>query len=412
MRVSIISIGDELLKGATINSNAAFIGQELTSIGIIPSSCLTVPDSPEPVVKALSLLLPENDIVISTGGLGPTADDMTKEIIAGHFGLELIEDQETKNILIERWRRLKRGDIPERVITQALVPEGAIVYPNKVGTAPGIQIDSSHDGKNSTVIMLPGPPRELIPMFKDSVIPFIKENMEERVFTKTMHLAGVPESVAEEKIISIPGFPLEKLGLAYCASPRSVRVFLTGKDEETVNSSAAKVEELFKQECLPQGYESDIEYVSALLREKSMTLSSAESCTGGMIAAEVTELAGSSDIFKGSLVVYSNEAKIKMLGVESSVIETKGAVSSECAEQMLVKVQEKFNTDAAIAVTGIAGPGGGTTEKPVGLVYIGVALGDKKIVREYNFPGDRNLVRYRTVHTSMNTLKDLLLGYI
>jgi nicotinamide-nucleotide amidase len=409
MKVSLLCIGDELLKGATVNTNMAYVGQKLLEIGIVSESAVVALDKKENLVKALDNLLAESDLVISTGGLGPTADDVTRPVIAEYFGRKMYQEEEIKKQLSERWLRLKRGPIPERLMTQTFVPEGSDILPNNVGTAPGTWLTADWNGKEKHVVMLPGPPMELEPMFEESVLPRLKGMLKGKLFSKLYFVADTPESIAEDKMQPVIK-ENDQLSVAYCASPGNVKLFLSSFNEKQFKKACASAEEIFKDKILSNGCNSLAEEISKLLRERKSKISTAESCTGGMIAAALTDISGSSDIFPGSIVSYSNECKEKILGVSSETLKNFGAVSEECAKEMLMKVCEKFGTEGGISATGIAGPSGGTKEKPVGLVYIGVKFKDKVLVRKNNFSGNREMVRYRTATTAFNMLRNLILG--
>lgn len=410
MKISVICIGDELLKGSTINTNLAYIGQQLLNFGLIPFNSMTVPDSQKPVTEAVEYLLPKSDLIITSGGLGPTADDMTKAVIAEYFGMKLVRNEDAAKNIEARWSRLRRGAPPESVMTQALVPDGAEMLPNNAGTAPGIWIRKDFSGAPKYLVMLPGPPVELRTMFSESVMPRIKNLMSGRLYTELFYLAGIAESIVEEKMIPVIS-DYSDLSVAYCASFWEVKLFLTSPSPETVRTASEKARKIFAQNILCDGNKNLVEEVSMILRKEKCMLATAESCTGGMIASAVTELSGSSEIFAGSVVAYSNDVKEKILGVEQDIIKAHGAVSSECASAMLDKICENFNTEAGISVTGIAGPTGGTAKKPVGLVYIGVRFRDKKIVREFNFMGTRELVRMRSQAAAFNIFRNLYYGY-
>ena len=409
MKLAILCIGDELLKGATVNTNMAFLGQELLQLGVIPERAMVVADRREELHHALEVLLADIDLVITTGGLGPTADDLTMASVAEFTGRKLVRDLEVETSILERWTKLKRGNPPERVLVQAMVPEGVEILPNQVGTAPGIWLEMAGGrfGSEKIIVMLPGPPVEIAPMFRDFVMPKIKTLLKSKIFADLLFTVGIPESIVEESVGPyIDG--VKNLSVAYCASPGGVRLFLSSPDEALLRRKSKEIREFFKHDLLPDGCETLVEEISQLLRERGERIATAESCTGGLIAAEITGLPGSSDIFPGSVVTYSNEVKIELLGVPRQIIVDHGAVSEECAAAMLEKVCEKFATAAGIAVTGIAGPAGGTQEKPVGLVYIAVRYRGKQVVKEHNFSGNREMIRLRTVNTAFNLLRKLM----
>lgn len=407
MRVSVLCIGDELLKGATVNTNLADIGKELLAAGIVPVQEMTVPDEEISIKKSLCYLHNCSDLIITSGGLGPTCDDISKEVVSNFFNTKLIENPKFVESIKLFWSKRKPGSLPDRVLRQALVPEGAEILPNEVGTAPGIWMQT---GDSKYLAMLPGPPHELRCMLKKYLLPKIENINENRLITAKLFLAGVPESIAEDRSAPI----LDKIGnvsVAYCASPEGVKIYLTSTDSSSLLTADTMLREEFAENVLSLESSSLPEEVMHLLKEQKLLLSTAESCTGGMIAAAITDLAGSSEVFHGSLVVYSNEWKHNMLGVSSEVLERYGAVSEECVREMVDNLCKKFSVKAGIAVSGIAGPGGGTDEKPVGLVYIGVKVRNKSIVKKYNFPGKRYIVRKRTLYTALNILRKLLKNY-
>lgn len=407
MKVSILSIGSELLKGSTVNTNLAFLGQALTAAGFPAERGAIVPDSGKSMAEALASLVPVSDIIITTGGLGPTSDDITRQVVCEFFGLALKEDAELRKKLEEHWQCLKRGDAPEALYAQAQVPENAIILKNRNGTAPGLWLKTQKDGGAKIIILLPGPPSELEPMFIEAVIPRLEAINPDRIFTEHFMVAGAAELLVQKQVEAVMGnLPVE---LAYCASAEGVRVFLAGPDRTLLKTKAVELKNIFGNAVLANDSLSLVEEVSCRLRSRQFTLSTAESCTGGMIAAAVTGLPGSSDIFKGSIVAYSNEVKEKIVGVPVEVLRKHGAVSEECVAAMVDNVCAMFKTDTGMAVSGIAGPGGATPGKPVGLVFIGVRVRDCSEVRKFNFHGSRESVRRRVVANAFRMLRDLLL---
>ena len=413
MELCLICIGDELLKGATVNTNMAFIGESLLEIGIIPKYSLVVPDSRQPILDALDDALSKSDFIITTGGLGPTADDITKEVVAEKFGLRLHEDGEIAAGLVHYWDSLKRGIMPSRILNQALVPEGAEVIKNHYGTAPGLHLsgDPLKNGSVKHIILLPGPPAEMRPMFKDQALDIVKEQLKTHLFAELLHVVGLGESTVEDRMIPvIEGH--KNLSVAYCASPEYVRVFLTSPDKDFLHKKTREVMALFKGELLSEGVKSLSEDVLFMLKRKMMKLAVAESCTGGIIAQRITDLPGSSAVFKGGVISYSNEVKSGILGVDPSLFELggPGAVSQECAAAMVEGVCAKLNAEAGMATTGIAGPDGGTATKPVGLVYVASRFGGKTLVRECHFRGGREQIRHRAASAALNLLRRQILG--
>ena len=406
MKVGVLCIGDELLKGAVINTNLAYMGQRLLEIGIMPELCLEVPDEPHDVVQALEYALQHADFIITSGGLGPTADDLTKQSIAEYLRMPLELDPAAEKAVRDRWNSLKRGALPLNFLNQAYIPHGAKALLNSFGSAPGIYITTP---ASKRIVMLPGPPSELHPMFDHQLLPILKEQLDTRIYTRLFHISGVPESRVEERTIPIiqanPG-----LSVAYCAAPEFVKLFLKTTDPDCLAKAEKMVRTEFAPELLHDSSHTVAEEVILLLKERSAALALAESCSGGLIAKLMTDVPGSSEVFFGGVVSYANSAKQHLLGVSADTLAKHGAVSAECAAEMLQGAAEQFQVPCSISVTGIAGPDGGTAEKPVGLVYIGVKCFDQVLVKEYRFRGSRAQVRERTAAVALNTLRRMLLG--
>jgi PncC family amidohydrolase len=440
LNISVICIGDELLKGFTVNTNLTDIGQAMTNAGLIIHEAEVIPDTKNAIIEMIERLFNHNtDIIITSGGLGPTVDDLTKQTIAGFLELPLKHNEDIVASLKKYWGQ-RSQPMPDSLLSQALIPEGAKWFPNEVGTAPGILIKAEKFKKSDTtaspitdhrlpttnictalpqhcitedfpcIIMLPGPPSELNPMFKKYVLPFLESIEPEKRFTETIHVFGLSESVVESRTEDIIASSKD-ISIAYCASPEAVKVYLSSSDQDILKATKIKIKAVLKDRLLPDGVVSPAEYIVKIFKEKNLTLACAESCTGGMIAAAITDIPGSSAIFKGSLVTYSNEWKENLLKVPKNILIEYGAVSSECAEAMVENLCLLYDSDAGISITGIAGPDGGTSEKPVGLVYIGVKFKDKTVVKQYNFPGGRERIRRRTVSTALNILVDLVKNY-
>ena len=301
---------------------------------------------------------------------------------------------------------MKRGALPLNFLNQAYIPRGAKALLNAFGSAPGIYITTAGAKR---IVMLPGPPSELHPMFDDQLLPILKSQLDRRIHTRLFHISGVPESRVEERTVPIirahPG-----LSVAYCAAPEFVKLFLKTSDPALLEKAEKSVRAEFAPELLHDSSHTVAEEVVLLMKERSCLLALAESCTGGLIAKLITDVPGSSEVFCGGVVSYANAAKRDLLGVSADTLAKYGAVSNECASEMLAGAVERFSAGCAISVTGIAGPDGGTAEKPVGLVYIGVRCFDQALVKEYRFRGSRSQVRERTAAVALNTLRRMLLG--
>ena len=412
MKVGVLCIGDELLKGAVINTNLGHMGAKLLEAGIYPQMALEVPDRSEDVIRALKILMKETDFVLVSGGLGPTSDDLTKPAVAEFLGRKLFRSEEAVKAITERWASMKRGELPLHFLSQADIPEGAELIPNHYGTAPGIflQLGEKDPFPGKRIAMMPGPPSELNPMFDLQVLPLVKNALDGKLFSFLFHIAGVGESRVEERMQKIiAAFPA--LSVAYCAAPEFVKLFITSANAETIQKASGMIRREFEKELLSDETKSVAEEVLLLLKEKAFTLSLAESCTGGLISQLVTNVPGASEVYSGGIVCYSNEVKNRLLGVEETILREHGAVSSQCAGAMLEGLKKAFGSTCGISVTGIAGPGGGTPEKPVGLVYIGVFCGENSHVGRYLFRGSREQVRARSAAVALNTLRCMLKGY-
>ena len=412
MKISILCIGDELLKGITINTNQAFIGQELLSQGIIAEHSLVVADEALSLTNALDYLFSTSDVVVTTGGLGPTADDMTKQVIAEYLGLSFVQDAPALANLNKYWsKRHERNELPDYVADQAMVIENSTVLQNGQGTAPGmwLKVPDNKFGASKYLTMLPGPPREMGPMFTDGVLPLLHKMGSSISFNKLYYIAGIAESLVEVKMQPIIE-ELKNLSVAYCASYDGVKLFLKSDSEDSTARAEVEVNNIFANNILPENHTDLAEDVVRLLSEKNLTLSTAESCTGGKIAGRITDVPGSSAIFPGGIVTYSNEWKEKELGVSKQTLEEFGAVSEQCVTELVNNLMIKSGTNAGISVSGIAGPTGGTADKPVGLVYVAVRLNDICTVKRYEFTGNRQSVRDRTVSKALNTLRELLVA--
>jgi nicotinamide-nucleotide amidase len=411
-RVEIINTGSELLLGRVRDSHLSWLGRKLFEVGLRVTRQTTVPDGGV-IRDALLEAFSRAEIVIVTGGLGPTTDDITREVVAELLGLRLKLHQETLNRIHERCR--KRGfAFQDRMSRQAMVPEGAIVIPNDYGTAPGLHIAPTEGVSWITphLFLLPGPPRELQPMASAYVIPYLsglvsgKEYNECRIYK----VVGMGESLLEAAV----GLELSKRGdieVGYCARPNEVDFRLIGPRailEEVEPFVLAGVGDHLVSDDSGSMEEVLVNY----LREAGVTLATAESCTGGAIADSITDVAGSSDVFLGGYVAYSNECKSRMLGLDPELIRKHGAVSAEVVEGMARGALDKTGASHALAVTGIAGPGGGTPEKPVGTVWLALAsmCDDKTIVWKENFPTDRITFKQMVVQSALDRLRKRLKG--
>lgn len=417
MRAEILTIGDEILIGQITNTNSVWIAQELNLLGIKVVHMSSVSDDKEAIIKAFDDAATRAEFVFITGGLGPTKDDITKKTFAEYFNTILEIDERVLNTVKGFFERRNR-ELTEINRQQALVPKGCIVIENKNGTAPGMWMKKG----NTVFISMPGVPYEMKSMMSELILPKIKsENKLPHIYHKTVLTQGLGESFLAEKIEKWEDALAENnIKLAYLPQPGIVRLRLStfGENSEVLKSVIEnEIEKL--REIIPEyiyGYENYGEdqpglekIVSELLRERKLRVSLAESCTGGYIASLFTSLAGSSDIFNGSIVPYQNQIKHELLHVDAALFETVGAVSKECVIQMANETRKKFHTDYAIATSGIAGPAGGTAEKPVGTVWVAVASPEKTIALKFLFGDNRQRNIQMTANAALNMLRKIIL---
>jgi len=409
MNVALLFTGNELLKGSTVNSNLAFLGEALASAGIPPVLELCAGDTPQMISAAVADAVHVADTLVVCGGLGPTADDVTLECVSRFFGKKLAMDDALR-AKIEAYWHSRRIDHPAKSqYKQALVPEGAEVLPNPRGTASGIAFTSTYAGKQCNVFLLPGPPREFRPMVQEELLPRLKRLAgADTLVTKGFLAAGMGESLLSKIVMPlIAPFPVE---FGCTAKAEGCALFLSGRDPDAVDRAVEVARAGIGAQALPAGEIHLAPYILALLKAKHLTLTTAESCTGGLIGQLLTAVPGSSERYLGGVVTYSNELKHRLLGVPEEVLASCGAVSEETALAMVSGACSRLGSDCAVAVTGIAGPGGGTPEKPVGLVYVAAQVkGSAKCLRCL-FSGDRETVRERSAAAALNLLREGLLS--
>lgn len=417
MRCEIIGVGTELLMGQTTNTNARDISRELSALGVGVYYQSVVGDNRERLEEVFKCALERVELVILTGGLGPTSDDITRDTVTEVLGLSLEKNEEWEQRLEEFFKRLGRTMV-ESNRRQALIPQGAILLPNHRGTAPGIYLEK----EGRTVVMLPGPPRELFPMFREQVIPRLQAGLEERgnlavLKSKVLRVIGLGESAMAEQIQPILEAQ-ENPTIAPLAKGTEVHLRITARaaaPEEADRLISAKVAEI-REALGDHVYGEDdekLEFVVArLLLESGQTVALAESCSGGLLSHRLTNVPGSSSYLLGGFVTYSNEAKIEVLGVEKRLLEAKGAVSAEVASMMAEGARKLCGANIGVGITGIAGPGGETPEKPVGLTYIALSAPGAEFARRYEFWGSRLEVKERASQTALHLLRLYLLGKI
>ncbi|HLT59373.1 MAG: competence/damage-inducible protein A [Limnochordales bacterium] len=406
VRAELVMIGTEMLLGEIVDSNAARIAQRLAALGIHVYFKTTVGDNWTRMALALSQALSRADIVITSGGLGPTQDDLTREVVAAVLGVPLVEDPEAL-AHVEGWFRRMQREMPASNRKQALVPQGAVVIPNPRGTAPGIIARRGHQA----VICLPGVPYELTAMMDESVIPYLERHFAPngRLHSRVLKFYGIGESALAERLGDL--LNMENPTVATYAGRAEVRVRITARtsDGTAPEDLLAPVEAEVRRRAGEYLYGVDQDTLETVagraLAALGWTVGLAESCTGGLIAARLTNVPGSSAYFLGSVVAYSNEAKAQLLGVPPDVLAEHGAVSAPVAEAMAAGAMERLGATMGVSVTGIAGPGGGTPEKPVGLVYIGLARGDWREVHRLQLAGDRERIRWHTSQAALDLIR-------
>ena len=374
MRAVILTIGDELLIGQVLNSNAAWLGEQLGFTGIDLLRTVTVGDDLELLGRELANAVRDADLVIVTGGLGPTHDDVTRDALASFFGVELRIDEDTFAAIRDRFERRGRR-MPESNRTQAMVPEGFLPLPNTAGTAPGLWRE---DDAGKMMAVLPGVPHEMKQLFVNEVQPRVLRHSDLRIIEhRTLRTAGIGESRLQERIGDLSDVLSPTLRLAFLPGTSGVRLRMTGfgdtRDEvrEKLERLEKRLRDRIDRFVYGTNDESIEQVVGRMLTERGLTIAVAESCTGGHVAHQITNVSGSSSYLVGGVVAYSNEIKTTFLGVDEEMLDREGAVSKEVASQMASGVRERLGADIGISTTGIAGPTGGTPDKPVGTVWIG-----------------------------------------
>ncbi|MGN6257755.1 MAG: competence/damage-inducible protein A [Solirubrobacterales bacterium] len=416
IRAGIVVTGTEVLTGRIADANGPWLSERLAEQGVEVAHILVVGDRPEDLEAALRFMAGEEmDLIVTSGGLGPTADDLTAEIVARFAGrpMELDEEMEAKIARIldgfARRFRLDRAAMLEANRKQAMVPQGAVAL-DPVGTAPGLVVPAGE----RVVVVLPGPPRELQPMWQAAVeTPQVRGVLARATPLRayTMRMFGVPESEIAKSLREMEGegLPLHAVEITTCLRKGEIEIDVRYRDEASSVAEAVRegLVQRHRQETFSLDGETIDAQVATLLLSHRLAL--AESCSGGLLAARITDLAGASEYFAGGVVAYSNEAKAELLGVDPGLIEAKGAVSPEVAEAMAIGALDRFDADVAVSVTGIAGPGGGSEEKPIGYVCFNARLADgTSIARDPVIPGGRLDIRERSALVGMHLLRQLL----
>ena len=406
LKAEIIAIGSELLTPHRTDTNSLWLTERLNSVGISVRQKTIVGDDESCLEEAVRDALRRSDVIISTGGLGPTEDDITRKVFARVSGRQLMLDYEVLEFIRERFSSRGSHMTPNNE-RQALIPRGATVLPNPNGTAPGIRMDQ--DG--TLMVLLPGPPRENQPMFNDYIMPELeKMSRGQRIAKRLLKVTGLGESALDDMIAAIYT-PYTNPTTTILFTDSDIEIHLaatadtTARAEEIVDELADKLEEKLGDHLYTTTGEKLESVIGARLLLKRYTIATAESCTGGLIAERITSVPGASDYFVGSIVSYKDEAKTALLGVPPGMIESRGAVSGEVAEAMARGVKERTGATIGLSITGVAGPGGGTEAVPVGTVYIGLADDIMTSNRRLILPGDRHLIRWRAATAALEMVR-------
>lgn len=413
MVVELISVGTEILLGNIVNTNAAYLAEKCALLGCSLYHQTVVGDNEERMEETIREAVDRSDIVILTGGLGPTKDDLTKEVTAKVFGRKLYMDEHSRQRIEEYFQRIQSRAITENNWKQAMVPEGAIVIDNHNGTAPGLIIEDKENGK--AAILIPGPPNEMKPMFERDIAPYLNKLQPEGIYSHMVKICGIGESRAETMVADLMDNQTNPT-LAPYAKTGEVHFRVTAKaksEEEAEELMRPMIEEMYHRfgDAIYTTEESVTleEAIVSMLKEKNLTVTTAESCTGGKLAGQLLNVPGASEVYQEGYITYANKSKEKILGVKTGTLEEYGAVSRQTAQEMALGAAKAAEADVAVSVTGIAGPGGGTKEKPVGLVYIGCAVNGESVVREYRFSGDREKNRDYAVVRALTLLREELM---
>lgn len=407
MVAELISVGTELLLGNIVNTNARYLSRKCAEAGVYVYYQTTVGDNEQRLLEVVNTALSRSDVVILTGGLGPTKDDLTKEIVAEALQLELVEDAHMKKRIVQYFERIGKTDIPENNFKQAIVMKGSKVIDNAHGTAPGCIVE-----KNGKVVMLlPGPPNEMVPMFETSMFPFLSSLQSNLLHSNMVKIIGVGESKVETEIYDLidsqsnPTIaPYAKTGevhLRITASAPSIN-----EAQDKIDPVVRELKNRFGNHIYSTREEETLEeVVVSLLSKHNFTVSTAESCTGGLLTGRLVNVSGVSGVLKEGYITYSNEAKSKLLKVRKETLDKYGAVSEQTAIEMVEGAAKAAGADAAMAITGIAGPDGGTDEKPVGTVCIACKVKNTMLVETFHFNGNREKVREYSVLNALDLLR-------
>jgi nicotinamide-nucleotide amidase len=410
----ILSTGDELTSGLTVDTNSNFLADKLFEIGVDLVAVITVGDDAERIRWAFASGLDQADLVIATGGLGPTADDLTTETLAATLGRSVYFDEESAEHIRALFRSISRT-MPENNLRQANFPQGAVILANPLGTAPGYRVEVEWKGRKRFVVVMPGVPREMKPMLENTVLPWIRSLDESGLVyrSRSFQTFGASESALDEMMAGAIMPEEGRLSFRAAFPQISVRVTAHGRPGE-VDEKLARLGERVRDRIgdyvFGEGAATMEAVVEELLRTRGWKLATAESVTGGLVAQRLTNVAGSSQVFVGALVAYTLEAKQAMLGVRRETLERRGAVSEETAKEMAAGARRACAADVAVSVTGIAGPDGGTPETPIGTVYVGFAADGVSVARRYQLWGTRDWIRLLASQIALDWVRRHALG--
>ncbi|MBP8993150.1 MAG: competence/damage-inducible protein A [Bacteroidales bacterium] len=411
MKAALLTIGDEILIGQIVDTNSAWISKKLNEIGVKVEKILSIGDTAEEIKWAVNFLMSENDIVVVTGGLGPTKDDITKTVLCEIFDTKLVFNQQALDNINEL---LGKRNVPinKNNFNQAMVPEAATIFNNKRGTAPAMLFEKN----NSYLISMPGVPCEMQYITETYLVPFVKEKFRiNNIFHKTLLCSGIAESVLAEMLEDLEDSMPNYMKLAYLPALGFIRLRLSIYDykpeyQGAVDKVLEEIRKLIGNKILAEEDLKPEIIIGNILKSQNKTICTAESCTGGRIASLLTSVPGSSQYFYGSVVSYDNSVKQNLLGVSSEDLESYGAVSQQVVEQMAKGALELLKTDYAVSVSGIAGPDGGTSEKPVGTVWIAVASKEKILSKKVQFFNDREINIRRATNTALAMMIHFIKG--
>ncbi|MGI5946540.1 MAG: competence/damage-inducible protein A [Lachnospiraceae bacterium] len=407
MVTELISVGTELLLGNIVNTNAQYLAEKCALLGLTMYYQSTVGDNRERLAETIKTALNRSDVIILTGGLGPTEDDLTKEVCAEVMGFELKEDAHTRKRIEQHLKNSIYSEIPDNNWKQAIVPVGAIVLDNDNGTAPGLILEKGE----KTAILLPGPPGELKPLFEKQAVPYLKKRQPETIVSQMIKICGYGESQVEDKLLDLIDRQTNPTIATYAKTGEvHLRITASAKNEDEAKKLlkpvVKEVKKRFEDSVYSVKEKETLEAAVVHLLEKyELTVSTAESCTGGLLAGRIVNVPGVSEVFKQGFITYSNKAKRRLLDVSKATLKKYGAVSEQTAKEMAAGGAFAADSDTCIAITGIAGPDGGSEEKPVGLVYIACYVKDKVTVECCHFKGSREKIREQAVTRGLNLLR-------